>query len=97
MEWWSSRNPNTPALRHSNTPLLVHVHSSGIDDKVVAECINVTAAVLALIVQQDVFRCARRALAVVVEVRTFIGPVSIIEHESVHRDHHAVLGGAVCL
>ena len=59
-------------------------------DKLRAELINI-AAVLTLIIQQDVFRDARGVVTMVIEVRTLIGPESIIEHESVHADHHAVL------
>src|SRR5437867_4293465 len=102
MEWWSRRSPNTPAIQHSSTPLhshsytafLVRFHISGESEKGGTELINITT-ILTLIVQQDVFGHARCVVAMVVEVRALVGPVSIIEHESVHRDHDAELRRAV--
>ena len=66
-------------------------------DKGRTELIDVTGAALTLIVQQDVFRHAVHTVTMVIEVRTLVGPVSVVEHEGVHRDHHAVLGGAMLI
>src|SRR5437762_13914512 len=93
MEWQGRRNPNTPALRHSSTPILAYVHSSG-SDEFRAEFVNVASGVLTLIVQQDVFRHAVDAVIMAIEMRTLIGPVRVVEHESIHRNHDAVLGTA---
>src|SRR5204863_8009103 len=72
----------------------VRVHSSGMNDKFGAELINVATRGLTLIVQQGVFRVVRHISTMIGEVRTLICPVSVIEHERVHRNHHAVLGAA---
>ena len=65
-------------------------------DKCSTELINVTG-VLTLIRQENVFRHAPNIVAMTVEVRALIGPVSVIEHERVHRDHYAELGSAMLL
>src|SRR5437667_7681557 len=89
----------SPIMGLRSAPILwpnrgrVSVHSSGID-KFLAELINRASRVLTLIVQQLVFRVVLRISTMIVEVRTLIGPISIIEHKRVHCDHDAVLGAA---
>src|SRR5438132_12685968 len=103
MGWWNRPEPNAPKLQrsstpihmHSNTPFLVRFHISGMIEKGSTELINITSAGLTLIVQKDVFRHAPYIVAMVGKViRALVGPVSVIEHKCVHRNHDDELGGA---